>query len=206
MRRLASLGWSVCGLALLVTSTASAGGKSGHLCPNCQLQKAIRDAGNAPLVINNAPGADLMPPAAPCLTCAPGSGGEAPGYASLAGPTPYPGGTILSTEPAPLGVVRAGFHQQYQGAPAALAPGLAAAPGHAVGPQVPPAPTGWVPRRTSRPSVIAHLFGLDGFGRRRAERAERAASEHAALRLGMPPEASAVTGLPAAAVYGNGPR
>ena len=56
--RVPALGMTVAGLALALATEAPAGSgprpKSGHTCPNCQLQKAIRESGNRPVVVNNA--------------------------------------------------------------------------------------------------------------------------------------------------------
>jgi hypothetical protein len=58
------------------------------------------------------------------------------------------------------------------------------------------------PQTHNRPHVLRHLFGLDGFGERRRERAERQASAHAAISYSTNDQR--VTELPASLVYEKG--
>jgi hypothetical protein len=74
-------------------------------------------------------------------------------------------------------------------------------PGYPMG-AIPPAPTA-ITRSHHRPSVIAHLLGLDGMGRWGEARRARAASAHAATRVGNPAALGAVSELPASVVYGR---
>lgn len=226
MRRFVSLGLTVLGLAIAVPCVAEAGpcptcdainqgnrgllgrpSKSRHLCPKCQLDAALRESGSNPVVIHNAAGPDMLPPGVSgmngmqgmpgaCAACeASAPSGEPAGYAALG-----TGGTIISTEPTPIGLMRAGFQPQAGPVPATAASPMGMA-GHPT--LIPAAPTGWQPRRSHRTSVIAHLFGLDGFGQWRADRAEARASQHARLPLGSTPGTGPVTDVPASAVYGR---
>jgi hypothetical protein len=128
------------------------------------------------------------------------------GYASvgLAPGMSLAGGTVLSTDPAPVGVMRASY-------PPASAPGYAVVgtpPGSAnaaglpgAASAVPPAPEiiGGPPHR--RPLVLVHLFGLDALGAHRRERLERESEKHAAISYGQLDQN--VTELPASVVYGK---
>lgn len=178
-------------------------------CPKCQLERAQRAAGNNNLVIT---GPASFPDTAgvPCATCggAVSSVGEAPGYAMLG-----PGGSsVVSPEPAPIGVVQAGYRPGLNpGNPAAAAmmgmgaPGrspyspMVAGGGHAGYVPPPQTPMGGAHRR---PSVLAHLFGLDGLGHLGDSRRERRAAAHAATRVGNLGTAPA-SALPASMVYGR---
>ena len=218
MRHLARLGLALLGLAVAFPLAANAGDaparKTRHLCPNCQLMEAQRQAGNVPIVVEG-PGPG---PEAGCLACQAQNGmsapvvvGDAPGYAQLGGSNPglasLGGARVLSTDPMPIGVVQASYNNASP-LPAAAAgmprgpqmPGMAAMPPQ--GPAVPPAPTPWLPPRHRRPSVIAHLFGVDGFGRRGEVRAEQQAAMHAAIPVGQGPSRN-VSELPANLVFGK---
>ncbi len=54
MRRLAPIGLALLGLALVVPA-ATWGDSERHLCPRCQMLEAQRQAGDATVVIPNAP-------------------------------------------------------------------------------------------------------------------------------------------------------
>jgi hypothetical protein len=200
-------------LALLTLAAAMplAAARAGD-CPTCE--------GQAPpshtVMINGKPVRQL------CVTCAARMGiampaPDAPGVAQL-GPMAYQGGgpMVVSTEPVPIDVVRASYATG--GQPAMMpgaAPGVASMPGMknagrpGPGMMMPgasaPMEVGsmpFLPPPGRRPSVLAHLFGVDGLSlsKLRYARYEREASRHAAMPLGNPGMAP-VTNLPASDVY-----
>jgi hypothetical protein len=173
-------------------------------CPKCQLERAQRHAGNNPIIVT---GPDGAYPDASCAACGQGGmvlQGEAPGFAMLG-----PGTTsVLSPEPAPIGVVQTTY--QPGGQPlspnAMMGPGYGARPALAAGypaGAIPPAPTPYVGGPRRRTSVLGHLFGLDGLAHLGDARRQRQASAHAAMRLGNPGSIAPVTELPASVVYGR---
>ncbi len=212
MRRLAPVGLALLGLALAVPAVVRAGldpvpegttstngwfAKPRHLCARCQALEAQRLATGGSVAL---PGGPPVPGCAACAAMAGQGvvqgapimmGAEMPGVATLGG------SRVVSTEPAPIDVVRTSYNHS------AAMPGptmMGATAGRA--PMVPPAPTGWVPPPSPRPGILKHLFGLDGWGRRAEARAARAASAHAAMPLGNP-ASSPVGDLPASVVYGR---
>jgi hypothetical protein len=171
-------------------------------CPKCQLERAQRHAGNNQLVIH---GPDGLPDGAPCAACAQGAmvAGEAPGIAMLG-----PGTTsIVSPEPAPIGVVQASYRPGGAGplAPSAAMMGYGArpgmVPGYPVG-AVPPPQTAYLGSHR-RPSVLGHLFGLDSRVSWGEAHRARLMSAHAATRVGNPAALAPITELPASVVYGR---
>jgi hypothetical protein len=170
-------------------------------CPKCQLERAQRQAQDNPLIIS---GPTHLPPGVPCDRCAEGAGGailgETPGIARLGPGT----SSIISPEPAPIGVVQTGFQPAFgPGSPAALAGRLPHGPGMAGPPasSIPPPQTPLGPPHR-RPSVLGHLFGLDALGHWGEARRARRAAAHAAIPVGnvgakLPNE------LPASLVYGR---
>lgn len=176
-------------------------------CPKCQLDRAQRQAGHNQLIVtgpDGGPSGDV-----PCVSCAGGPGmvimGEAPGLAML-GPGTR---SVVSPEPAPIGVVQAGFRpgagaagMPPGGAMTMARPGYGMMPGHPGGPMVPPAQTPVGGGRHRRTSVLGHLFGLDGFGHMGDGRRARAASTHAATRVGNLGTAP-MSEIPASFVYGR---
>jgi hypothetical protein len=134
--------------------------------------------------------------------------GQNAGYAVVGG---APGTTVLSsavmsTEPSPIGVMRTSYGgatgastsapgYAVVGSPASAGMGLTGAG------TIPPAESAVVPHHHQRPHVLAHLFGLDGFGAGRRARLAQAESQHAAIPYG--PQNQTVTELPASMVYGR---
>lgn len=172
-------------------------------CPKCQLDRAQREAGPNAMIVRGPEGLA----GAPCATCggAGGAGtlvlGGAPGYAMLGPGT----ASIVSPEPVPVGVVQAGFRPG-AGPAAGAAAMMGGMPGRS---PYNPAMPGTIPPPQSpmggahrRPSVLGHLFGLDGFGHMGDARRERRLSAHAATRVGNvalnPPSE-----VPASMVYGR---
>jgi hypothetical protein len=232
MRRLATLCWTLLGAGLALPVSARAGQPADcpscvggiptaasysagpdttrHIhphtryCPKCQLERAQREAGNNALIISGPEGLPSGGAGAACVACAGGViVGEAPGIAMLG-----PGTTsIVSPEPAPIGVVQAGFRPGAgPGSPSAAmatagrppyGPALPGAhPGHVPPPQTPMGP----PHR--RPSVLGHLLGLDGLGHIGDARRARRAAAHAAIPVGNVGN-KPLNELPASLVYGR---
>jgi hypothetical protein len=132
--------------------------------------------------------------------------GEAPGQAIVGLPpgATFAGGTVLSAEPAPVGVMRTSYLPT---GPTAEPPGYAtvgspaAVGGMTAGQAIPPAPDIIAPARHRRPHVLTHLLGLDALGAHRRERIARHESAHAAIAYGSTDQH--VTELPASMVYGR---
>jgi hypothetical protein len=174
---------------------------AGHYCAKC--------AANLPKRVPADPNSLGMGPtttvaAAPggCVECATlgeapglahvGNGAEAPGYAAVGV------GTMPAAEPAPIGVMRAG----YADAAGALPPAPSAAP--AAPRPVPGSAPLSAPMShpgTRRPSVVSHMLGLPRPGALSAARNARLRSQHAAIRYDD--ASSRVSDLPASMVYGR---
>jgi hypothetical protein len=198
-------------MTLAALAPVAAAARAGD-CPSCE--------GQAPpthtVMINGKPVRQL------CPTCAAQLGigmpaSEAPGVAQLGPMASHGGGAmVVSTEPMPMDVVRASYATggktpMMPGSATGVAgmPGMGHAGRPGPGMMAPgaagPMETGsmpFLPPRGRRPSVIAHLFGLDGLSlsKMRYERYEREASRHAAMPLGNPGMAPVST-LPASDVY-----
>lgn len=209
MPRLVTLGGALMGLALILPTAAPAqepDASHGHvrrLCPKCLAKMQARGEFTGDVV-------PLVPPAPPvasapggCVTCQM-AGGEAPGYASTAVSAPgyasVGGGTVISSEPAPIGVVRAGYQPG-----AAMPPASSLAPGHGAPNVGPVAPTvgaaGLGPHR--RTSVLSHLF-FGGSPRMGYARRQKMKERHAMEAYDAP--GTVTTELPASMVYGRGQR
>ncbi|MEO6807976.1 MAG: hypothetical protein ABI353_02560 [Isosphaeraceae bacterium] len=188
-----------------------------HVCPNCQMKAQLRaDALNAPPMgmIQSPPGSGMMMPAAPgapCLACQAAAGapvmimdnGEAAGHAVISGaPVGHAmaGMTSPMAEPAPIGVVQAGFRPASMPSPMAAGPASAyPVPNQGGRGLLPGAPTPVRPQPANRPHILAHLFGLETGSISRA-RHERMKAEHARIRYDD--SERAVGELPASMVYG----
>ncbi|MBX6316666.1 MAG: hypothetical protein IRY99_27695 [Isosphaeraceae bacterium] len=181
-------------------------GRRMHLCPSC-LAKAQAMQGKTMVVLE---GGGPSPTSGACLACqggmgaapAPGMapglasvGGSAPGYASVGSPVP-------SAEPAPIGVMQAGYRpdggMDPWGSPGRASVGGRGASGRPEA--LPPAAAPYLPER-SRTSLLSHLFPFRTLHTLRYMREEQARQQHAAIRYDNP-DLNA-TSLPAAMVYGR---
>ena len=186
--------------------------KSGQICAECAAKMQAQGV-TAPVAMAAAPGA--------CLSCGTTTTASAPGYAIVGDGSPAPvmastnggapgyaivGGTMASSEPVPVGVMRTNYHNDSpaQGAPSANVapnrPGIANVGGipYAQPNEVPPslyAP----PKR--RKSIIAKIIGIPDFGRGRAEAESRARENHAMTTYGT--NGGTPSDLPASVVYGG---
>ncbi len=157
------------------------------------------------------PGFATVGDPAPAAMASPGG---APGIAyvgSVPG-TAVVGGTVVSAEPAPIGVVRTSYKGVASpgGGPAPGGAGMAAPNPGAMGPggvpyarmdELPPSLYGGSPGR-QKPHILGHILGLRGPWIHAAEMEARARENHAAISYG-PGGASSATDLPASAVYGR---
>jgi hypothetical protein len=158
-------------------------------CPTCQALLAMPGQ----VVMMGSP----TPPQAPGRAVV-SSGGPPPAVAGRmpAGPSDGP-----ASDPAPIGVVRAG----YANGPPTANSGAAqpSSPGRAVA-EAGPGSSPYRPKTEPgiSPNVIGHLFGFAGIGSGRArETARRKAEAHAMIQYNN--EGPTVTDLPASAVYGR---
>jgi hypothetical protein len=188
-----------------------------HTCPNCQIKAQMRANGQNGLpdgVIQGPPVAGMTMPAAPgapCLACQESAGapvmimdsGEMAGHAVIGGaPSGHAvaGMTPPTAEPAPIGVVQAGYRPASMPSPMAAGPASGyPAPNQGGAGMLPGAPTPVRPQRANRPRILSHLFGLET-GRISRARRERMKSEHASIRYDD--SERAVAELPASMVYG----
>lgn len=167
-------------------------------CTACGTSGPVTSGPMSSSPMPSAPGYAMVGDGSPSPLLA--AGGNAPGYAIV-------GGTMVSSEPAPVGVMQTNYStgSMPQGTlGASIAgnhgggmPGMSGAP-FAQPNEVPPslyAP----PKRRS--SIIARVIGLPDFGRRRAEAEVRRRENHAMTSYGS--AGSAPSELPASAVYGG---
>lgn len=198
--------------------------KKVHLCAACAAKMAAQGAN---------------PGSAGCASCGDSAGtmtptmmaGSTPGYAVIGDGSPSPmmaasgpgasgapgyaivGGTIASSEPAPIGVMRTTYNNDSQsgslgasvdimhgqGQGSGMGGGWANAP-HAKASEM---PGSLYSPQVRRRSMVSRLIGLPDFGRRAAEMEQRKRDAHAQTAYGpssMPSE------LPASMVYGGGSR
>lgn len=189
----------------------AASGHAPHLCAKC-MAKAYPD-----MVVRSPNGSSApVMTASNCTACQSGgtSGpvyvtqGDGAGYATVNGGPGYTvlSSTVMSTEPVPVGVMRASYNNREASAPGYATVGPVAKPGSgadASAAQHPVASSGpdfVSPPRHQRPHILRHLFGLDAFGHRREMMEAQSKADHAAISYGQ--QGRAVTDLPASLVYG----
>jgi hypothetical protein len=187
--------------------------KSGQFCAECAAKMQAQGMTPPPAMIAATSGG--------CATCGTVTTATAPGYAIVGDGSPSPvmasanggapgyaivGGTMVSSEPAPVGVMRTNYRDD---GPAHGAPGASVAPNrpgianvggipYAQPNEVPPslyAP----PKR--RHSILAKIIGIPDFGRGRAEAESRARENHAMTSYA--PNGGSPADLPASVVYGG---
>ncbi len=134
---------------------------------------------------------------------------EAPGraLASSGGSTATGGYDPSMAEPAPVGVVQAGFSQSSGAMPMAPAGMKASAPGRAVAQSAPSQSRDFYQTKSNggfpHPHILGHLFGWSGIGsERRAEQAFKKQEAHAMMTYD-PNAPTGVNELPASAVFGK---
>jgi hypothetical protein len=121
---------------------------------------------------------------------------EAPGYAVV-------GAGVPGTEPAPIGISRAGQAPWADPRMAAMGPrpGVGPYDPSVVPTAVPPAQVPLTGSTSNRPHIISHLLAFPEFGRIRREREDKDRQKHASIAYDQP--TAKVTELPADLVYGK---
>jgi hypothetical protein len=188
------------------------GGRGPRLCARCMAQRYPGMAVRAP----GASGGTFPGTPSGCTACQAGAtvaagptyvmSGEAPGQVivGMAPGTSFAGGTVLSTEPAPVGVMRTSLNAASRAAaepPGYATVGAPGGPGMGPAQAVPPAPEIIAPSRHKRPHVLTHLFGLDALAAGHHARVAKRESAHASIAYG--PLDQHLTELPASMVYGR---
>jgi len=198
--------------------------KTGHICPDCQAKMVAESGAPAPIMISGTPSA--MMAAGPCTACETSGPAmlvpTAPGYASVGDGSPAPvmasagdvpgyanvGGMVVSSEPAPIGVVRTNYAMQPEVGTSAAHPADAMMHGGAPTPNGPipyakpnEIPAGMLGGPPRRPRIFSRIIGLPDFGRARAESQARSRESHAMTSYGN--TGAVPSNLPASMVYGK---